>query len=149
MSSNVDPTTPYVSLEELKNAIAGDGPGTKNPMVDAKLLDVLQDARHQVDTEIKPYVDDVPLPPGTDTYVQAAKCVLFYAKSHWYENMGQIDRAKYNDEKFERKMEKLIESIKSDKPDRTLTIVVGEKDPLRDRTYPVSQISQYLEQEFG
>ena len=136
-------TTPYVTLEQLKKSLS-----IASDRNDEKLLDVLEDARNQVDILIKPYVDDVPLSPGTEVYAHAANAVMYYAKAHWQETTGQLDRAKYNMEFYEKKCEQLTTALKSDKPDRTKAVWVQQANPLKDRTYLVSELDQYITQEF-
>ena len=135
----------YISLEELKLSLAIKSDETRH---DTKLLDILQDARVEIDMEIKPYVDDVPLPPGTDVFYHASKCALYYAKAHWFEHVFQLDKARYNHEMYEKKLEKLTDSIKSDKPDRTEAAFVQGDDPLTDKVFPTSQVDQYITREF-
>jgi len=149
MSSSVittaskDVTTPYLTLEEFKNTI-----NVTSTDKDAKIADILQDARQQVDAYLATLVDSTPLPPGTDTYVQAAKCVLFWAKSHWFENIYQLDKARYNMELFDAKIESLMKKIKADKPDRTRAVMVQGRDPLTDHIYLNVELDNYLTQEF-
>ena len=140
-------TTDFISLEELKRSLGATSDFTSE---DTKLLDVLEDARAEVDQCLKPYVDDVPLVAGTETYTQAAKCVLYYAKAHWFEYLMDLDKARYNHEMYENKIEKLKAAIISDKPERRQVLyVTPDKDPIRDNIYLTSQIERYISDSFG
>ena len=133
--------TDFLSLDKLKVSL-----DINSTQHDSKLSDILADAEQEVETRIKPYLD-VPLTENDETFIQASKCVLFFAKSHWYEFTFQLEKAKYNIERYDAKIENLVMSIKSDKPERTKAILVAGPDSL-DRTYSTYEIDNYLTREF-
>lgn len=135
--------TDFISLDKLKNSL---DIAPESTIHDSKLTDIQADAEHEVETRIKPYID-VPLTENDETFIQAAQCVLFYAKAHWHEFSFQLEKSKMNFERYEAKMENLIDSIKADKPDRTKAVVVKGKDSL-DRTYSTFETDQYLARVF-
>ena len=102
-------------------------------------------ANTHMDAALQPYEGKISA--GTEVFVRAQQTALSYAKAEWYERTGQIERARLNDERFDKRLELLITAVRAQKPDRTEQVFVGGKSP----TYPTYQPfnrDEYIAREF-
>ena len=143
-AESTDKTTPYITLGYLKQTLGIDA---DNEVNDKKLLDVVFIANQEIDTRIKPLLGVAPIPAGTETYIQAQKTAGLYAKSVWYEHMSDLERSKHNDEKFEKKLEALLVSIRADNPERTRAVFIRARDPTSPIFQPAN-VDEYITREF-
>ncbi len=138
----LDKTTEYLTITYLKTAL-----GIEGHLNDDKLSAVVLEANQEMDSRLQPYVGDSPAEKGTAIYVRARKIAAMYARSIWFESIQQIDRARYNDELYEKKLEGLITSIKAIKTPRTQTVFIGADDSLR-RIFQPANSDEYIAREF-
>ena len=139
-----DKHTSYFSIEELKLSLQLQPDNIKH---DDILIDIIESAHIEVDSRLKKYVGTPPMDAGSDIFVQAKKASLRYARSLFYERIGQLERSKHSDEMYETKMTAIIESIIADKPDRTKAVFISDASPL-EKLYQPSQIDEFFVREF-
>ena len=145
MSTQVkDKHTSYFTIEELKLSLQLQFENTKH---DNTLIDIIESAHIEVDSRLKKYIGPPPMTTGTDVFVQAKKASLRYARSLFYERIGQLERSKHSDEMYETKITAIIESIIADKPDRTKAVFISDASPL-EKLYQPSQIDEFFVREF-
>ena len=78
---------------------------------------------------------------------RSSKVATYYARGKWYEHIFQLEKAEYNDKKYEEKSELLIKAIIAEKPNRTQTVFIPASDPL-DTVYQPANVDEYLTRRF-
>ena len=100
-----------------------------------------------MDSILKPLLGEAPIDTGSDIFIQAKSAALFSFKSYWYERSGQLDRARYNMDIYEKKLSKLRKAVIADKPDRTRAVFIGGRSPTEPLFQPYDK-EQYITREF-
>ena len=114
---------------------------------DNELLDVIQIANEEIAMALLPYAETTPIEPGNQFYVHATRCAMVYLRMLWYERLGQLERSQKQQEYYEKKIEKLMDAITAQKPDRAQTVVLPAKDNL-DRVRQTANMDEYTTREF-
>lgn len=111
------------------------------------LRDVVFDANIEVDKALKPFADNIPLPPESertefdvDVFERARSLALSWVRARWYSYTGQLDWAKQFQEDYDRRLESLIGVFKARRGTRTKRVVVNTS-PRTNRLY--SQAKRY------
>ena len=129
-----------LTLEYLKKSLnIPDDNTTHND----QLVDILFIANQEVITRLTPYLGDNLFESGTEIYLQAKKAAGRYARSLWYERQFQTERAKASDEMYELKIKQLIDTIKSQKPERTESLFIPATNPA-DPLFEPFNIGEYI-----
>lgn len=140
-----DVITQFITVTDLKQALAISRDTTVNSMI---LHDVVTASNQEMDTQLKPYIGNAPFPPGNTLYAQARSVTLRYAISIWYERFGQLDRAKYALDIYEKRLAALIKAVIADKPDRSTTVFIPGRDPTSIVFQP-SRVGEYIDRQFA
>ena len=131
--------TDYLTLEFLKNSL-----NINSEKHDTRLLDIIFTSNSDVDSRLKPFAGTTPIEVDSDSFYQAKQAASRYARSIWYENMGQLERAKHSLEMYEIKMKSLIAAVKAERTDTTEVVFVAGPDHLK-RIYEPAATDQYLD----
>ena len=133
-----------LSLNFLKKSLNIDN---TNQTHDNQLSDILFIANQEVITRLTPYIGPNLDDYNIEVFLQAKKSAGRYARSLWYERQFQTEKAKASDEMYEAKMTQLIDTIKSQKPERTETLFIPAVNPANPTFQPYN-LGEYITREF-
>ena len=142
--SQLTNTDELLTIEHLKTAL---GFHDSDDADDDKLYDIVRDATTETMAHIRPYLDTDVKIAQTAFHELAVQCSIVLAKAHWFEHNFQLDKAKHNEERYEKKVESLITALKTDRLERDEAFAVSAADPL-DRVYLPTERGRYISREF-
>ena len=99
---------------------------------DAKILEIKFEADQMVDTEIKPKIDDIPVPTGGVLYGQIQKCALHFARMLWFNHIKQHVQEDKEKERYKTWLEAILTTITADRGERTRSVLISA-DPRRGK----------------
>ena len=99
---------------------------------DAKILEIKFEADQMVDTEIKPKIDNIPVPTGSALYGQIQKCALHFARMLWFNHIKQHVQEEKEKERYETWLEAILTTITADRGERTRSVLISA-DPRRGK----------------
>lgn len=127
MSVEEVPIGQYVKLQECK-----DGIDFVDDLDDEELLTMIKDANDDLETELRPYADVLPLPDGSPDFKAAARAGLIYVKARWKEKKHNFELAKVLDSRYEKKLKSLKKALESKPHERTQAFVISQ-DPREEK----------------
>ena len=120
---------------ELKDSLR-----IQNDERDSKLADLTTDANLEVNRSLLPYAPEIPIPIGTDLYVQARSIALLFARAQWFREIGQMARHEKAKEDYKERLEAIVKMQKSELNTRTKRVSAGTRYHTR-RLF--SQVKRY------
>lgn len=118
--------TDYLDLELLR--INLELPADYNK---AKLTEIVIESNQELDVQLKPYADSIPLEPGNIIYGQIRKCALHYARALWFNHILEHDVEELERKRYEAKLKAIRQSFMADRNTRTISVVAA-KNPIED-----------------
>ena len=110
---------------------------------DDKLREIAIESNQELDTQLKPFAESIPLEPGSVIFGQIQKTAIHYARSLWFNHIKQHDQEEKETTKYEAKLESLKDSLLADRNIRGEAVLVSA-DP-RDIKLPIpAQVDTYI-----
>jgi len=119
----------YLRFGLLKQSLHID---EKDTELDDKLRELTFEANQVLDTDLRPYIEDIPMKEGTVPYAQAQAVALHYARGLHFKQIYQHQQAEWELAQYERRLKALIQSFMSERNERTRSVLVTA-DPRDNR----------------
>ena len=131
--------TDFVKFELLKSSV-----GLSDiPTHDDKLREITAECNQELDSQLKPYAEYIPLDPGSVIFGQIQKTAIHYGRSLWFNHIKQHDLEEKETTKYEAKLESLKDSLKADRNIRGQTVLVTS-DPRKTKLLLPSQQDTFI-----
>lgn len=137
------PIGQYVKLQEAR-----DGIDFVDDLDDEELITMVKDANDDLETELRPYADLLPLPDGSPDFKAAARAGLLYVKARWKEKKHNFELAKVLDTRYEKKLVSLKKALESKPHERTKALIIGN-DPRNDKLPLPTQYDNFVFDDFA
>ena len=135
--------TDFLKFELLKSSVGLDNTNTH----DAKLHEIVAESNQELDSQIKPYTDSIPLEPGGVEFGQIQKIALHYARMLWFNHIKQHDVEEREEKKYESKLEAIKLSLAANRSTRQRSVLVTA-DPRERKTPLPSQLDTLILDDF-
>ena len=135
-------TTQYLILDHVRKAM-----GIKSDNNIEAIKEVIFDANIEVDKALKPYADNIPLPPedertefDVEVFERGRSLALAFVRARWYSYTGQIDWSESYQKEYDDKLASLVQVFRARRGSRTKRVVRTTR-PRARRMY--SQVKRF------
>ena len=89
-----------------------------------KVNEIVTESNQEIDMQLKPFAESLPLKPDTAFFGQARKCAVHYARALWFNAILEHEVEEYERKRYESKLEALKSSFRAERTTRTKATVV-------------------------
>ena len=83
--------TPLLAISDIKDDL-----GIDDDRHDSALFSIITAANSEVEKEIVPFAEDVPLEEGSIEWERAKQTAAYYARMLWFERINQFEKMEIN-----------------------------------------------------
>ena len=111
----------YLRFGLLKKSLQLDDDDTEQ---DDKVRELVSEANQVLDTDLRPFIDQIPMEEGSVPYSQAQAVALHYARGMHFKQIYQHKQAEWELGQYERRLKALTQSFLGDRNTRTRSVLV-------------------------
>ena len=90
-----------------------------------KLSEVVAEANQEVEVQLKPFADKIPLETDTVFFGQVRKAALHYARKLWFDGVLQYKLATEEKKLYDDKIEQIKQSYRAERTTRTRAVITA------------------------
>ena len=109
-----------------------------------KVIECVTEANQELDVELKPFADEIPLDTNDIKFGQIRKCALHYARKLWFSSILEYEVATKEKEQYMEILAAVKQSFMADRSARTISVVVA-KDPRTQKVLMPSHRDTFID----
>ena len=131
--------TNFLKYELLKSSVGLTGVQSH----DLKIREITAESNQELDAQLKPYAESIPLDPGSVIFGQIQKTALHYGRMIWFNHIKQHDLEEKEKTNYEAKLKSIKDSLVADRNIRGEAVLISS-DPRRERLPIPAQYDTFL-----
>ena len=131
--------TNFLKYELLKSSVGLKGVRSHN----LKLREITAESNQELDAQLKPYAESIPLDTGSVIFGQIQKTALHYGRMLWFNHIKQHDLEEKEKTNYEAKLKSIKDSLAADRNIRGEAVLISS-DPRRERLPIPAQYDTFL-----
>ena len=131
--------TNFLKYELLKSSVGLTGVQSH----DLKLREITAESNQELDAQLKPYAESIPLDTGSVIFGQIQKTALHYGRMLWFNHIKQHDLEEKEKTNYEAKLKSIKDSLTADRNIRGEAVLISS-DPRRERLPIPAQYDTFL-----
>lgn len=132
-----------MKLQEAKDAL--DFPDNLD---DGEIIQIVKETNQDIETELTPYADTLPLVDGTPNFKAASRAGLINVMARWKEKKHNFELAAALDKRYDKKIKALQKSLQSIPTERTKSLIVSQ-DPREAKLPLPTQYPNFVFDDFA
>ena len=121
--------TPLLAISDIKDDL-----GINDDRHDSTLFGIITAANAEVEKQIVPFAEDVPLEEGSIEWERSKQAATYYARMLWFERINQFEKMEINKDIYKEQIESLKATFMANRTTRTVTTVTAKNI----RSFPLS-----------
>ena len=131
--------TNFLKYELLKSSVGLTGVQSH----DLKLREITAESNQELDAQLKPYAESIPLDTGSVIFGQIQKTALHYGRMIWFNHIKQHDLEEKEKTNYEAKLKSIKDSLVADRNIRGEAVLISS-DPREERLPIPAQYDTFL-----